>query len=65
MSSEHENLRVQYQRIAERNQEMTTELHSLRLLAKDQKGTVKEMEELDKFNENLLHEMKQMRNDVK
>ena len=43
---------------------MTTEIHTLRSLAKEKEGTFKEMEELDKFNDNLLQEMKRMRNDV-
>ena len=64
LSSEHEGLRVQYQRVSERNQEITTELHNLRAIVKDKEGAFKEMEELDKFNETLLQEMKHMRNDV-
>ena len=55
---------MQYQRVSERNKEMTVELHSLRAIAKEKEGNFKEMEELDKFNETLLQEMKQMREEV-
>lgn len=57
-------MRAQYQRVSERNQEITTELHSLRAMVKDKERTFKEMEELDKFNDTLLQEMKQMREEV-
>ncbi len=43
---------------------MSSEVQSLREIAKEREGTFKGMEELDKFNDNLLQEMKRMRNEV-
>lgn len=57
-------MRIQYQRLAARNEKMAAEIQSLRNVVKENQGTFREMEELNKFNDDLLEEMKKMRGDV-
>mgnify|MGYP000964123335 CR=1 FL=1 len=65
LSTEYETLRGEYTRLIERNQSMSSEVQTLREIAKEREGTFRGMEELDKFNDNLLQEMKRMRNEVR
>ena len=44
---------------------MSSELQHLRKVAGEKEFSFKEMEELDKFNDNLLEEVKRMRSEVK
>jgi len=57
-------LRIKYQRLVDHNEQLASEIQDLRGVAKEKEITFKEMEELNKFNDNLLHEMSRMRSEV-
>ena len=64
MSGDYNNLKIQYQQLAERSEKKSLEIQSLKNIIKENQGTFKDMEELNKFNDDLLDEMKKMRGEV-